>query len=299
MSVYFGSDGSVEIKRKAGAAVFPTLDPADVSVLRRRFTTSEEANQVFVTGDQIDIARTDLDSNGKPKNLELVAGHNFPDWRGYIFVDEIGGLRLYTNFEDAVTGRREQALELVEPSEIQNLRMQTRNSFYKCLSRITQFDFTTERETIDITNLGDNFRQQYEAGLISGQGTLDCFWEHADICPTGVNAVDEQGAVEFPAYLAQLCILLVQGADFEGRFFIYNSGAQSGERSVWYEAECIVTNCTVTVPAGGVVETTINFVTTGKVSLRTGFPPIVLLQENQSEALQESGDELIVQVDND
>jgi hypothetical protein len=299
MSVYFGSDGSVELKRKAGAAVFPTLDPADVSVLRRRFTTSEEANQVFVTGDQVDIARTDKNPDGTFKNLELIPSHNFPDWRGYIFVDEIGGLRLYTNFEDAVTGRREQALELIEPSEVQNLKMQTRNSFYKCLSRITQFDFTTERETIDITNLGDNFRQQYEAGLISGQGTLDCFWEHADICPTGVNAVDQQGAVEFPAYLAQLCVLLVQGADFLGRFFIYNSGTQSGERSVWYEAECIVTNCTVTVPAGGVVETTINFVTTGKVSLRTGYPPIVLLQENLSEALQESGDELIVQVDND
>ena len=37
---------------------------------------------------------------------------------------------------------------------------------------------TTSRDQVDTTNLGDQFRNQYEAGLISGQGTLNAFFEH-------------------------------------------------------------------------------------------------------------------------
>nr|BAR36021.1 phage major tail protein 2 [uncultured Mediterranean phage uvMED] len=301
MSVYFGSDGIVELKRNGGHAVFPTLKQGDVSTLKRRFTTSGEADQVFITGDQVSIERRDKTADGKQfLNLELVDGHNRPDWRGYVYVDEIGGIRLYNTFDDAIAGLRDNALELVEPSTAtQNLKMRTYQAFYNCVSRIKSFDFTTERETMDTTVLNENFKSKYDAGLISGQGTLDCFWEHlVSLC--GDDAKDDDGGYpEFPSYLAQLCLRLVQGADFLGRFFIYNSGSQSGETSVWYEAECIVTNVSVTVPAGGIVETSINFVTTGKVSLRTGYPPIELLQENRSNLLQEDGGQLYVGVDRD
>ena len=293
MSVYLGDTGYIELKRKAGHAAFPTLEPADVSVVPRRFTTSQEAGQVFIVGDEVEIERTDLDADGNAQNLELINGHNFPDWRGYISVDELGGIRLYDDFATAITGQRLSALELVEPTTTQELRIQTRNTTWRSLARVTQFDFTTQREQIDITVLRENFRNQYDAGIISGQGNLDCLWEHkSGLCE---NACDPS-LTEFPSYLAQLCIRLIQGADFLGRFYIYRGSEANNVQSVWYEAECIVNTCTVTVPATGLIETSISFLTTGAVSLRTGYPPVELTDTDGSLILQENTDPIFAQI---
>ena len=160
------------------------------------------------------------------------------------------------------------------------------------------YELTTERETIDTTQLGDQFKQQYEAGLISGQGTLDCFFEYKrelcapDNCSPGA---------EFSMYLAQT----VRKADagfriFFGRFFVYHpnpSEAQDvrgNEQAVWYETDCLVTNCTINVEASGLIESTINFVTTGRIKLLTGVPPSYLLQEDSALILQEDGESRLV-----
>ncbi len=276
MSIYFGSTGTVELKRKAGHAAFPTLEPSDISIPARRFTTSQEAGQVFIVGDEVEIERIDKDANGQLQNLQLVSGHNYPDWRGYISVDALGGLRLYDSFADAVTSDRLKALELIEPTVQQELKIQTRNTAWRGLAQVTGFDFTTEREQIDITVLRENFKSQFDAGLISGQGSLNCFWEHkSELC----EYKSDQNLTEFPNYLAQLCIRLIQGADFLGRFYIFKGEQSDDIQSVWYEAECIVQNCTVNVPAAGVIETSINFLTTKTVSLRTGYPPVELITQ--------------------
>ena len=276
MSIYFGSTGTVELKRKAGHAAFPTLEPSDISIPARRFTTSQEAGQVFIVGDEVEIERIDRDANGRLQNLQLISGHNYPDWRGYISVDALGGLRLYDSFADAVTSDRLKALELIEPTVQQELKIQTRNTAWRGLAQVTEFDFTTEREQIDITVLRENFKSQFDAGLISGQGSLNCFWEHkSELC----EYKSDQNLTEFPNYLAQLCIRLIQGADFLGRFYIFKGEQSDDIQSVWYEAECIVQNCTVNVPAAGVIETSINFLTTKTVSLRTGYPPVELITQ--------------------
>jgi len=294
MSIYFGNTGLIELKRKADHAAYPSMEPADVSVPKRRFTTSIEANQVFIIGDEIEIKRTDQNEDKSFKNLQLVKDHDYPDWKGFISIDELGGIRLYNKFSDAITSKRTTALELVEPTETQNLRIKTRNTAWRCLARVKNFDFTTEREQINTTVLKENFRTQYDAGLISGQGTLDCFWEHKpSLCENGYGNIN---LTEFPVYLAQLCIRLVQGADFWGRFFIYKGDQANNVQSVWYEADCIVNDCTVNVPADGVVEASINFLTSGKVSLRTGYPPLELLNEDGSLVLQEDTDPIFVGV---
>ena len=48
-----------------------------------------------------------------------------------------------------------------------------------------------------------------------------------------------------------------------------------------------MTNVVVTVPATGVIETSIQFVTNGEILLRTGVPPAYLLQEDGNFILQE------------
>ena len=270
MTVYLGDSGGIELKRAAGQAAEMTLLDGDVSVEKRRFSPQEDMLGTFITGDQVDISTVD------GSNLHLVAGHDFPDWRGFVFIDALGGIRLFNSFKKAVGGQRDQAIELVDWPDRQNLTMRTRGDSFTSLAKITSYDFTTERETVNTTILGSQFVQQYEAGLISGQGTIDCFWEHRyQLCDPDVC----DGGVEFSSYLAQLCIRLTQGADFFGRFFVYRD-SDPGVNSVWYEAECIVTSASISVGANEAITSTIQFVTTGQFRLLTGIPPAYLLQED-------------------
>lgn len=92
---------------------------------------------------------------------------------------------------------------------------------------------------------------------------------------------------EFSAYLAKLCVRLQQGAGFDGLFYLYDGGET--EPSVWYEADCIVTNVSISVSTSQMVESVIDFVATGPVQLRTGIQPLMLLQEDDDFVLQERG----------
>jgi hypothetical protein len=144
---------------------------------------------------------------------------------------------------------------------------------------------TTSREQVDLTNLGDEFRNQYEAGIISGQGTMNCIWEHS--YETG-NRKSEYGTdSEFPFYLAQLIVRTQQGSDFDGLFYIYRD-TNNAKNNVFYEANCIITNVAVSVSPAEVIETRIEFVTNGSVKLKTGDTPGYLLQENSDKILQEN-----------
>lgn len=292
MTVYLGTQGAVQIQRESGAPINGQLVPSDISVEKRRFSLNDyDVQGELIAGDQVDITRTD------GGNLQLVAGHNYPDWRGYVFVDQLGGLRLYEEFTDALAGSVETAFELVLPSGNQQLRIVTRAARFQYLARVRGYELTTERESIDTTRLGDQFKQQYEAGLISGQGTLDCFFEYK----RGLCEPDDcQEGAEFSMYLAQLCIRLTQGSDFFGRFFVYHPNSaesedvRGDEQAVWYETDCLVTNCTINVEAAGLIESTINFVTTGRIKLLTGVPPAYLLQEDSALILQEDGESRLV-----
>ena len=280
MTVYLGNSGGIELQRTASQPSSITLLDGDVSIPKRRFSPEEDVLGLFITGDQVDIETVD------GSILHLIDGHDFNDWRGYIYIDPLGGVRLYDNFQDAVTGEISTALPLIAWTDRQDLLMTTRGDTFSPLAKITSYEFTTERSTVNTTHLGSQFVQQYEAGLIAGQGSIDCFWEHQyQLCDP--DACD--GNVEFSSYLAQLCIRLTQGADFLGRFFVYR-GAEPGVTSVWYEAECIVTSASISVEPSEAITSTIQFVTTGQFKLLTGIAPDYLAQENdQGLILQEDG----------
>ena len=288
MTVYLGDHGFVELKRDSGEPIHVEVGIGDVNVEKRRFSFPTDVRGQLLAGDQVDLLRVG------GKKLELIKGHDERDWRGFVFIDIMGGIRLYDNFEASIRGELSEALELSPISESHEILIQTRNSQYKFLAQVRQFDFTTERETIDTTILGDQFRKRYEAGLISGQGRLECFWDHKnELCdPSGC------AGAELPIYLAQLCVRLTQGADFEGRFFIYSPGPdddlRANKNSVWYEAKCIVTNASVTVATGEAIESSIDFVTTGDIRLLVGVPPSFLLKEASDLLLMEDGSRIIL-----
>ena len=285
MTVYLGDSGGIELERTSGEPVRLTLLSGDVSVAKRRFSPEEDVLGVFISGDQVDIRTVD------GSELHLIDGHAYPDWRGFIFVDGLGGLRLFNSFQAAVSGEKQNAIELVDWPDRQDIVITTRGDNFTPLAKITAYDFTSERETIDTSVLGSQFVQQFEAGLISGQGTIDCFWEwQYRLCDP-----DNQAAgVEFSAYLARLCVRLTQGADFVGRFFIYKD-REPGTNSVWYEARCVVTSASISVDVDQAITSTIQFVTTDQFKLLTGVPPAYLLQEDGiSLILKEDGSRIIV-----
>ena len=284
MSVYFGSTGFIELKRDSlNSDIETTIDPEDVNVTRKRFSV-EKVLGSLITGDQIEIQTTD------GSNLELVSNHAFPDVRKYLHIDDVGGIRLYETFAASLAGEVTDAVSLVAPSVKKSILIRTRNNRFRPLAKVTEFEITTSRETIDITNLNDEFRKQYENGLISGQGTIQTIWQHRVF----QNDTRDFGSPDFPVYLSQLLVRMQQGADFEGRFYIYHDSTQS-TNSVWYQSMCVVTNVAVNVPATGLVEARIEFVTNDEIRLHNGVPPSFLLQESSDKILQEDGEGILLE----
>lgn len=285
MSVYLGYAGSVELDRDStDAPIKTTLDPSDVNATRRRFAVDFNVS-ALITGDRVEIATVD------GSTLQLVSGHSYPDGSWYIHIDDAGGIRLYDQFQASLSGQQDDAVQLVTPSAAQEITMQTKNDRYRFMARIRDFEITTSRDTIDLTSLGNEFRNQYERGLISGQGSLNCLWEsNQSFAGTGYGA----NQAEFPSYLARLVVRVQQGADFNGRFFIF-AGTPDQPESVWYETKCIITNVAVSVSNERAIETRVDFVTSEQIILKQGRPPEYLLQESGDYLLQEDGSRLVLE----
>jgi len=284
MSIYFGSTGFIELKRDAlNSEIGTSLNPADINISKKRFSV-ENINGSLITGDQVEIETVD------GSNLELLAGHSFPDLRKYIHIDDMGGIKLYNTFASALAGEVTDALTLSEPSSTKNILIRTRNTRFRPLAKITEFEITTTRDTVDVTNLGEEFRRQYENGLISGQGTIQTIWQHRNF----QNDTADFASPEFPVYLSQLLVRMQQGADFEGRFYVYHDPTQT-TNSVWYQSMCVVTNVAVNVPASGLVEARIEFITNSEIRLHNGVPPSFLLLESSDRILQEDGEGILLE----
>ena len=283
MAIYFGSTGYVELKRDSSAPLKTKLDPADVNTTKKRFSVDFAFGSI-ITGDQIEIATVD------GSDLDLVSGHSHPDGRWYVYIDDAGGMKLYNSFGPSLAGESANALTLIAPSSAKDIKITAKASRFRQIAKIKEFEFTTTRENVDITLLGNEFRQQYDRGMISGQGTLNCIWQHKAFQGDTLNILEP----EFPVYLAQLLVRVQQGSDFQGRFFIYHEPSKS-ENSVWYESDCVTTNVAINVPAAGVVEARVEFITTGPIALHSGQPPSYLLQENTDKILQEDGEGLLLE----
>ena len=280
MGIYLGDSGHVELMRDTlNVPLHSDLDPADVNVNRKRFSFDFPAG-ALITGDKIEIRTLD------GQNLELVANHPYPDWDGYINIDDAGGISLFDTREGALNTDRRNALALIEPSYTQKISVKDTDNRYRCIANVASYEITTDRDTVDITSLGEEFRTRYAGGLISGQGNLNCFWEYKP------SMGEDSSRLEFPHYLAQLCIRTVQGASFMGRFYLDTSVPDA---YVWYEARCIVSNVAMNFSSTEIVTSRIAFITTGPVELHLGMPPAYLLQENGDYLLQEDGTPLLLE----
>ena len=249
MAIYLGDAGHIEIKRREINNVFTTdLDPEDVDVTAARFSFDGiEAESMLLSGDRV---RFEIESPGT--ELVLIPGVVDTGVTRYVHVDPIGGIRLYDTFKAAIAGERGNALPLERADGIQKIEVHLEDVDYRCLAQVTQYNITTSRETLDLTNLGDEFRRNYASGLISGQGQCTALWDY-----------EHYGSedVEYAQYLVQLVLRIKLGASFDGHFYIKkpNAGAITPEEcadtrsqfddAIWWEAQCIVTKCCDDVPA--------------------------------------------------
>ena len=286
MGVYFGQSGEIVLKRDTlQSPLQTTLDPSDVNTQTKRFNVDHSSGSL-ITGDEVEISTVD------GSTLELVDGHNYPDGKWFVNIDPVGGIRLFESFPLAIEGVTANAKTLVTPSSTKNVILQTRNELFRHVANVKDFEMTTSREQVDLTSVGDEFKSQYEAGLISGQGSMNCIWEHSYGSTNRANQYGEDS--EFPFYLAQLILRTQQGADFSGIFYVYKDGTNA-KNNVYYEAECCVTNVAVSVAAAEVIETRIDFVTNGVIALKTGDTPGYILQEDDDKILQENESPILLE----
>ena len=263
-----------------------SLVPSDVNVSRKRFSVDNVKGNI-ITGDRLQIKRTDGSAD-----LELVSGHTGRDGSWFAHVDDIGGLRLYATFALSVGGTKVNALTLVAPSGNQEISIISSNNNFRPLARIEEYEFTTQRDQIEISQLGDDFKRQYDNGMIQGQGSMTCFWEHRYVA----TDPDYSTGQEFSSYLARLLLRVHQGSDFIGRFFLYRESSNSANNA-WYECTAQITSCSVAIPNVGIIKTTIDFITSGKFDLKVGATPGYILQESTDYILQEDGSKLFLEDD--
>ena len=287
MAVYLGNVGSIELTRKSlQEEKLSVVNPDDVNVARKRFSFDFEEG-AFLTGDFITITST----NEVPLSFIGIDGwrdgnvHSSGNW--YIFVDEIGGIRLYNNFNDSLEGDRTAAISLVDITADIPISVTVKDSAGRILGSIVDYELNTSREAIDVTVLSDTYREQYSS-LITGSGQLTAQWDYKN-----------QAAEETVNYLMQLVLRTEIGGIFGARFYIKSEGTTPSagkfsqtqvNDSLWWEFDALITNSATSFTPDQIIVSTISFVTTGAIRLRAQTTvSSKLLQEDAGFIVLEQG----------
>ena len=284
MAVLLGCNGQVELRRtQVDEEFLGDVKVSDVNVNKDRFSFDFPVG-MLITGDQVEIKSTDNSL------LEFIAASGWPtnkqykDGIFYLFVDEVGAIRLYNTFDEAISGEVAGRIDLLDAGRSVPISIKVRNNNERILAQVKSFELNTERDVVDISSLNDEFRKQY-SGLISGSGQLTCFFDYerrpCDDMTSGVSA----GAVEMPIYMNQLLLRTRLGSEFWAKLTLVGRGLKPGGRpvdyddEVWYEFDARITNVGMNFEPGVPIETSIQFVTTGEIKLRTRFISNYLIQE--------------------
>jgi hypothetical protein len=265
MGIYLGQIGQIELTRKSlEGSLESIVNPSDVNTERDRFSFDFDEGYL-VGGDLIEIATTD------GTNLDFVSAAGWTvgsvqtsgNW--YVAVDELGGIKLYNNFDDSLEGSTAGRISLTPITRNIPIRVTVRDRDSRILADVVEYELNTNRETVDITTLSDQHRQQYSS-LITGSGRLTAHWDYTNVAGT-----------EPVHYLMQLVVRTEVGSSFHGKFYVKaeNTTAQTGSFSatqisdaLWWEFDALVTSAAVSFTPDSVIVGTIDFVATGPIRLK-------------------------------
>ena len=251
MTVYLGNAGNIELTRDSGDAIAGTITPSNVNAYIDRFSFNFSSG-AFVTGDFVEFSSA--------STLSFISGWAYTKGNFFVNVDQIGGLRLYNTYSAAVAGTLNNRIALAAPGADIAVSCKILNSVPRVLGQIVKFELSTDREAVDTTGLGDEFRNQYST-LITGSGSIECIFEYA-----------VAGQVEVAVYLHNLLLRQQFGSDFKANLYILSEGQAQGvnavDDSIWYEISGVMTQAAISCVAGDIISSTFTFVTTGEIKLQ-------------------------------
>jgi hypothetical protein len=292
MSVYLGTFGEVELQRQFdGGELRSKIDVGDVDVTKKHFSFDFDHGQL-ISGDQVEITSTD----GSTLDFIEIDSATYADTsiKKFVHVDELDHIRLYDSFENAINGGSTNALTLVAPGDTIPVRVKVENNTFRVLSRVQSYELNTERETVDVTTLSDEFRNRLGT-LMSGSGRMACEWEY--------EPVSGETEKELAHYLLELVLRTKVGSSFKGKFYIktggYNPmGHTDGDLdSIWYEVDGVITASAVQFTPNEIVQITADFVTTSDIQIRmaTAVPPQILTEDDGSLIVEDKPDDVLAQ----
>lgn len=293
MGIYLGNVGNIELTRKSlEGSKESIVNPSDVNTDRNRFSFDFDPS-FLISGDLVEFTTTD------GTNLDFVAASGWTNntvqtsgnW--YVHVDELGGIRLYDTFDDSLDGGSTGLIQLAAIARNIPIRVNVRDRDARLLASVVEYELNTNRETVDITTLSDEHRQQYSS-LITGSGRLTAQWDYA-------NEYEKEPV----HYLMQLVLRTEIGSSFHGKFYVKypNTAAQGGtfaatqiNDALWWEFDAIVTSSAVSFTVDSMVVGTIDFVATGPIRLKAQtLAKRYLLQEDDGKIeLEQDADSYIL-----
>lgn len=298
MTVFAGHYGSIEFKRIGSPSILDLeIAAADISYVRKRFALGvpgglDLAFGTITTGDRIRIS-TD-DSRGLPFRFYTNAANTtYIDNPGasvgplefFANVDAMGAIRMYRTFTDAINNPGERYLAVpLDKSETEDawpVKVNLLPGAFNTLGKVQGFTISTDRETIDITSLGEKFRG-FSASAITGNGSVDCLFD--------LNTIASE---EIPLALAELIQKVEIGSKFEGKFYILEPGSPQPPSyatfdGVYYQLEGVLSKSAFTIRADQIAECSFDFITAGEFKLRTGDVPVDLVTEDNASIGNES-----------
>ena len=284
MTFFVGHTGAIKLQRGGENTFTAFVSADDVNTSLNRFSF-EGSDDNLITGDLLEITTED------PRGLlflpasfwDMPGGSGFiaPDnARAYANINRVGGIRLFEDFNDAINNERanEYALAAFDGDSIE-ITVGVRDTRYNTLGSVTSFEINTDRAAMETTSLSDKFKQQYSAGLLSGNGSLECLFSY--------ESANNQ---EVPLFLLQVINRLDVGSSFKALFSLSSIEQSANFREeVYYDIEAVVTRAGVTVTSDALVACSVDFVATGEFKLRVGVPPEYILKEDDEAIYLEQG----------
>lgn len=310
MAFYLGNNGNIRLRRGSGVELGGTsalVSPDDINTNLNRLGF-ETALENIVTGDRVEFTTADNrrldfipDTNfGDLEFLQTEAGDQLitqsgdlffkngltpGDFSAYVNVNAVGGLRLYRNFADSINNERANEIVLDRfTNEPIDVTIKVRDTRYNVLGNVSRYEFNTSRDAIEVTALADKYKQQYNAGLLSGSGRIECMFDFL------ADAVNEP-----PVLMLQTIQRLDLGCAFDLALYLTDKDVDPSVVSCFYLVTAVTTNTGISVEAGSLVSCTIDFVTTGEIRLVVGKPDEYILKEDDDRIQVEHGLNFLLQ----
>ena len=272
MAFFLGAHGVVAFRRGSQrniSTIRSSIGPDDISTNLNR-VGFEGSLDNFITGDRIDIVTSDS------RGLQFIPSSNWSSnqtedtFSAFINVNSAGGLRLYPNFSAAVNDDRSQEIALQNfTAPPLAVTVELLDSGANHLGNVTSFELNATREAIDVTSLSDFYRNQYNAGLLSGNGRMECLFDYTT-----------NGKIEPPLAVMQTIQRLDIGCSFDAYFFLTDKDLAPNVKTIFYTTTAVITEVGISVSNDSVINATINFITTGEIRLTFGRVDDYILKED-------------------